>query len=414
MSFYSNFVKTNKSPRDKWKDGLQALVEREFSNASTYYEDIEEETEFGSLKFKPMNIRVNTLVDAKTGQRVNDDYKKLIFSDLDYRPDIGTRYRFDNNIWIVFSTDNIKTDTSAVYVRRCNNTMNTQDCYGNIHKEPCYIDYKVTENQIFRNYSIDVPSGRIWIQCQLNQYTENINVNDRFIFGNDVYKVRERSRFDRRYTFEDKSVHYISFYADYDNLNENDNVELGVANYRYYNYHIESVNNIKNVVGFSDKIKATVYLDDETVEEEIVWSSDNTEIANITPDGSFSLNGVGKCMFTGVMKNKESVSVKVPVVVEEVLSDFYTTVLSPTTEYIKLNQTEEYSVYEYNNGVMTDTKFDIQCLDVPKRNYRFETDGNNFSITNLKPCDDTLLKVVYTNLRTSEKKYLLVELGGIV
>lgn len=414
MSFYGNFVKSNKSPREKWKDGLQALVDREFANASTYYEDVEEEIGFGTLKFKPINMRVNTLVDAKTGQRINDDYKKLIFPDLDYHPEIGTRYKFDNNIWIVYSTDNIKTDTSAVYVRRCNNTMNMQDEYGNIHREPCYIDYKVTENQIFRNYSIDVPSGRIWIQCQLNDYTKNINVNNRFIFGSDAYKIRERSRFDRRYTFEDSSVRYISFYADYDNLDANDNIELGIANYKEYNYHIESMNSIENIVGFSDNVIATVYLNDEVVNENIIWESDNTEIAEITLEGKFTLKRAGECSFIGKMANKETVVTKISVSVKESLVDSYKTILNPTTDYIKLNQTEFYSVYEYNNYVLTDTKFDIKCYDVPNRNYRFESDGNNFQITNLKTCNDTLLRVVYTNNRTLESKIFLIELGGIV
>lgn len=414
MSYYSNFVMTNKNPKQKWKDGLQALVDKEFTNASSFTEDVEEEIEFGSLEFKPINVRVNSLVDAKTGQRINDDYKKIIFPDLDYQPVIGTRYRFDNNIWVVFSTDNVKTDTSAVYVRRCNNTMNTQDKYGNIHREPCYIDYKVTENQLFRNYSIDIPSGRIWIQCQLNEYTKDINVNSRFIFGGDAYKVRERSRFDRRNTFENETIYFISFYADYDNLGEDDNVELEIANYKEYNYHIESVNIIKNTIGFSDKISPTVYLDDEVVEEKIIWESSDSEIAEITLDGIFTFKSVGECTFIGKMENKPTVDIVVSVVVEETLSDSYTTTLSPTTNYIRLNQTEYYSVYEYNNYILTDTKFNIECFDVPKRNYKFESDGNNFRITNLKSCEDTLLKVVYTNLRTLESKVLLVELGGIV
>lgn len=114
------------------------------------------------------------------------------------------------------------------------------------------------------------------------------------------------------------------------------------------------------------------------------------------------------------MENKPTVDTVVRVMVEETLSDSYTTVLSPTTNYIRLNQTEYYSVHEYNNYILTDTKFNIECLDVPKRNYKFESDGNNFRITNLKSCEDTLLKVVYTNLRTLESKVLLVELGGIV
>lgn len=415
MSFYDNFVKTNKSPKEQWKDGLQELVNQQFTNASTFYTDVEEEIEFGTLEFKKINVRVNTLVDAKTGQRINDDYKKIIFPDLNYHPDIGTRYRFDDNIWIVFSADNIKTDTSAVYVRRCNNTMNTQDEYGNIHKEPCYIDYKVTENQIFRNYSIDVPSGRIYVQCQLNQYTKDINVNDRFIFGSDPYKVRQRSKFDRRNTFDDKSAKYVSFYADYDNLDENDNIKLGIANYREYYYHIESVESIRNIVGFSDNIIATVYLDDEAKpEEKIVWESDNLDVAQITEDGNFTLVNTGSCTFTGRMANKNTVTTTINVIVEESLPDSYVTILTPTTDYIRLNQTEHYSVYEYNNYNITDTKFDIKCYDIPQRNYKFNTDGNNFEITNLKTCDDILLRVVYTNLRTQKSKTLYVELGGIM
>lgn len=414
MSYYDNFVKTNKSPREKWKEGLQAFVDRGFENASTYYEDIEEEVEFGSLEFKPMNIRVNSLVDAKTGQRVNDDYKKLIFPVLDYHPELGTRYRFDDNIWICYSTDNIKTDTAAIYVRRCNNTMNTQDKYGNIHEEPCYIDYKVTENQVFRNYSIDVPSGRIQIQVQLNEWTKNINVNDRFIFGDDAYKIRERSRFDRRNTFSKDSVRYISFYADYDNLSPDDNIDLGVANYVVYNYVIRAPKLIENVVGFTNKISASVYLDNDDTNEEVVWSTSNSEIADITSDGVYTLKAPGSCTFTGVMKNKTDVTATVQVVVTDVHEETYITILSPTTNYIRLNKTEHYSVFEYKNSVVTDTKFEISCHDVPQKYYKFSCDDNHFEITNMKTCEDILLRVVYKNLRTSEENTLLVELGGIV
>lgn len=414
MSYYDNFVKTNKNPREKWKEGLQAFVDRGFENASTYYEDVEEETKFGSLEFEPMNVRVNSLVDAKTGQRVNDDYKKLIFPDLDYHPELGTRYRFDDNIWICYSTDNIKTDTAAIYVRRCNNTMNTQDEYGNIHEEPCYIDYKVTENQVFRNYSIDVPSGRIQIQVQLNDWTKNINVNDRFIFGDDAYKIRERSRFDRRNTFSKDSVRYISFYADYDNLSPDDNIDLGVANYRVYNYTIRATSSIDNIVGFSEKIRASVYLDNNDTDEEIEWSSTYPDIADITSDGVFSLKKPGSCSFVGVMKNKKDVRTMVSVVVRDGHKEEYTTVLTPSTNYIRLNQSERYSIVEYKNLVPTDTKFEIKCYDVPHKYYRFTSDDNHFEIKNMKSCEDILLRVVYKNLRTNEENTLLVELGGII
>ena len=153
MAYYDSFIAINKSPRESYKEQLQEVVNQLFINAPTYYEDVEEEDSFGSQTYHKINVRVNNLVDAKTGQRVNDDFKKLIFEDIHYMPPIGTRYKFNNNIWIVFSTDNVKTDTASVYVRRCNNTLNTQDEYGNIHQEPCYVDYSLTETQIFKEYS---------------------------------------------------------------------------------------------------------------------------------------------------------------------------------------------------------------------------------------------------------------------
>ena len=88
--------------------------------------------------------------------------------------------------------------------------------------------------------------------------------------------------------------------------------------------------------------------------------------------------------------------------------------LFPETSYICLNETIDYTVYEYKNGQLIDTKFEIECFDVPQKNYYFVTDGNHFSITNLKSTNDILLKVKYTNTRTKESRYILIELGGIV
>lgn len=412
MRYFDTFISSTKEPKDIWKESLQEFVDKSFENASTYYE-VEEEKFFGSLKFKKLKVRVTSLVDAKTGQRINDDYKKITFSDLNYRPEIGTRYKFDNNIWITFSTDNIKTDTSAVYVRRCNNTINSQDKYGNIHQEPCYIDYKITENQIFRNYSIDVPSGRIWVQCQLNEHTKDLNVNDRFIFSGDAYRIRERNKFDRRYTFEKDSSHFISFYADYDNIASDDNLELSVANYKTYNYFIKVPNSIQNIIGFSDKILYDVYLNQDIVKEEVIWKSTNPTVATIDNDGKFELISSGECYFKVEMKNKPEIKASIFVKVEEIIEDIYEDILSPMTDYIRLNGTEFYSIYEYKNYAITDTKFEVQCFDVPTKHYRFSSDGNNFYIKNIKPCEDILLKVAYTNQRTLQTRYLLVELGGI-
>lgn len=414
MNYYDTFIYSYVSPSKKWRDGLQYFVDKEFDNASTYYEDVEEEIDFGSLVFKPIRVRVTTIVDAKTGQRVNDDYKKLIFPDLSYNPTLGTRYRFENNIWITFSTDNIKTDTSSVYIRRCNNVMKIQDRYGNIHVEPIYIDYKVTENQIFKNYTMDVPSGRIWFQCQKNKYTKDININDRFMFGNDVYKVRERSRFDRRFTFDENSSYTISYYADYDNKSDADNEVIGIANYKVYNYHIEAIESISNIVGYEDKLNVSVYLDDNLIEEDLVFQSTDESIATIDEDGNYKFLNEGKCQFICQMKNKIDVSHIINISVEKEIIKEYNDVLLPEIDTIKLNETVEYTIYEYLNGKETDTGFTITAKGLTKKNYIIEfVNENTFRITNLKPSQQNL-EISCVNKRNDNITKAIIRLGGMI
>lgn len=430
MSYFDTFVKSSKNPKEKWKDGLQELVNKSFENASTYQTDVEVEIGFGILEFEPIICRVTTIIDAKTGQRVNDDYKKLIFPDLDYLPKLGTRYRFENNIWLVINTDDIKTDTAAVYVRRCNNTMNFQDKYGNIHKEPCYIDYKVTENQLFREYSMDVASGRIMIQCQKNSWTTPIDINDRFVFGDDLYKIRNRARFDRTETFDNDSNTMVTYYADYDNEANYDNVYLGVADYKEYNYRIETIDQITNMFDFSGKIDWAVYCNDDLVDEPVFWESTDPNIAKIDPyTGVFEFLSVGNCSFIVTMINKQDVKKSIEIEVVTSMKILPEVVIEPNNIVkIPINNSVKYTVYEYINGDKTDSTFNILTSGLGTEYYHIETDGdestgsNVFIITSMKPNRTNLLKVTCVNRvpRENEQgqiaykaKEILIEMGGI-
>ena len=413
MSYYNSFVRINNPPSKEYREFYQELVNYSFENASTYYSDIGVEVEFGTLDFKPCDARITTLVDAKTGQRVNDDFKKLIFKDLSYNPLIGTRFNFEDNVWIVFSTDNIRTDSSSVYIRRCNNTINIQDKYGNIHTEPCFIDYSVTETQPFRNTNIDVPNGRISVQCQLNVWTKNIGVNSRIMFGGSTYKIRELHKYNRAFTFKDDSRCLVAFYADYDEIAPDDNVELNIANYKCINYIINIPKTINTSIGKSEKIDSSVVLDGEIVNEDLVWESTNNLVAKVDKDGVYTAIDSGECEIIASLKgNPYFCSVcDVSVSDEDIVE--YEDVITPNIRRIKINSTQEYSIYEYKNGARQDTKFDIVCCDMPKSNYRFESDGNNFYIQNLKHTEDYILRVICTNQRTNEEHTFYIEFGGL-
>jgi len=244
MAYYDNFLAASVPPSKKWRNQLQDTVDKQFINASTWYDDIWEEKAFGSnslekivtdeavLKnlFTKIDCRINSLVDAKSGQRVNDDYKKLIYKNLDYQPKLGQRYYFDKNIWIIYSVDSIRADSSSSYIRRCNNTINTVLEDGSIHIEPCYIDYKITESQIQHKDNIDTPDSRIEVICQNNSYTSKYKINTRIMFNGSVYKIRQFVNFINSETFNNNSCYVLKFYADYENTNETDDLQQNIAN----------------------------------------------------------------------------------------------------------------------------------------------------------------------------------------
>lgn len=415
MAFYDNFVKSTVTPKQYWIEQLQEMVSEQFDNASTIQYDIEEEDSFGSMTFHPVECRITTLVDAKTGQRVNDDYKKIIYKDLTKNPDLGTRYRFDNNIWMVFSTDNIKTPTSSAYLRRCNNVITTEDKYGNIHQEPCYIDYKITETQLFKEYTMDVPAGRISVIVQNNKYTSDIAINKRYIFNGNVYKVREMNKFDRNYTFNKDSATTISFYADVDAINPADRFDIDVADYFVPAYKVNSDTEIENIAGYSNTISAFVtFVNDEVVDEPLYFESTDITVCRVNQyNGNFELVGVGQCEIYCRMFNNPNIYSIIKVIVAENIPDEVIDIIEPKVNYIKLNQPQTYYIYSYKNNKKLNTKFDIKAYDVPDNYFTMECTDNSFTILYTRYYEDGLLKIICTNLDNNEQTEFLIELGGV-
>lgn len=80
VRFYDGFLNVNKSPAQKWRDNLQDIVDKQFENASTFWDDIYEEVNFGtdrleeivkspenSCELRKISARITTLIDAKSG-----------------------------------------------------------------------------------------------------------------------------------------------------------------------------------------------------------------------------------------------------------------------------------------------------------------------------------------------------------
>lgn len=417
MAFFTNFLFTNGArPKDFWKEQLQELVNDSFENASSVQYDVEEEDAFGTLTFHPILCRITTLVDAKTGQRVNDDYRNIIFDDLSKKPELGSRYRFDDNIWMVFSTDNIKVDTSNAYLRRCNNVITTEDKYGNIHQEPCYIDYKITETQFFKEWTMDVPQGRIQVTCQLNEHTKNLGINDRYIFNDSVYRVRNVSKFDRQSTFKENTVPTISFYAEVDNINTADRFDINVADYFEPKYKVTTKDYLEYYVGKNGKMPCQVMFGDDVLsfeDEPVLYESSDISICKVNQyNGLYECLKVGECDIYCKLYHNPNIFSKIRLNVTSVEDKPNKVIIEPNDNYIRLNQSITYSVYEYHGNDRTDTTFTFEAFDVPVNCFDIKTSDNTFTIK-YNRLNDGVLKIVCTNNTTKEKTDFYIELGGV-
>lgn len=415
MSYYDTFLYASLEPKYELERTMQQSVSSQFFDSVSYWEDIEEEIEFGTQQYRSIKARITNVIDYTTGDRIGDDYKKIMFEDLNYKPLLGSRYKFDDNVWIVYFTNNIKSLTSSALLRRCNNLLCFQDKYGNVHREPCYIDNKPTRSGVEETKDMIVPNNKIILSYQLNQWTNDIDINSRFLFGRDAFKIVGRMGYNKTNTFDDNSKLLARCYLDFDNLNEYDNIELQVANYFVPNYSIHIEGNYFGAIGDTGTAQCFVTLSNATVDEPVVWQSTDETVATITPEGVYEYISQGNCEFIATMVNNESIVSSIPVKVDETPISVYSVRLTPNINYLLLNQKVDYAFYQYNNNVQTSEMFTFTCSGLPEREYKFEViDGNHFSITCIIQDQSRKLTVQCQSVNNPQDIYTYqFEMGGV-
>lgn len=219
--------------REYYEQNLLDKINDTYQYASNTY-SIGKETSFGSLSFNPVLCRVCHAIDPKTGKNLGDDFKDLKFFTLDPKRIMGERYEFENSIWITTNTDNYHYSTQSAIIRRCNNTLNYINSNGDIVREPCIVGYSIKYANIYYNTAVEIPQGTISITLQNNENTKNIQINDRFILGSSVFKVKNVTDYLRSDTYIFGSVPIIELEVYMDAISPDDNFDLGIAGMSKY------------------------------------------------------------------------------------------------------------------------------------------------------------------------------------
>lgn len=399
----------NKNPKQEYLDLFQESLRDQFYNTWDVH-TIEEETSVGSGLYQNVDVRINRVIDASTGDRVGDDFRKLLFQNLEHPTELGWMYQFEDNYWVATNIDKIKSLTTSVTVRRCNNTLRWFDSDGGYYEFPCALGYLIKENRDFLTSGSNIvnPSGMIECYIQSNPVTNRIRPNQRFLFGNSsnwsAWRVEGGgiNNFLNRKTSDNNSASLLilSMSVDYINDQEDDFVN-GVANATSNQYSISlDESSIEGVVGNSISLQAVVYLNGNSISRTVDWSSDDESVATVDSSGTVTFVSNGSANITASLGNNSSVYDVCSVIVSATPQNVYQVIYSPNKTTVFEGENETWSFNIYKDGVIqADTfTFSLNPNSVPSTKYVFiAIDGHSFVIQNLEKHFGDYLTVTATS-----------------
>jgi hypothetical protein len=409
----------NKNSTDYYKNEYQSKLNSEFMTAADAYE-IQEEGEFESGIFTPVNVRVNTVKVSATGEKLGDDFKTLLFQDANHTTGVGYKYYFDDNYWLTTISKYIKSVTNSVVVRRCNNVLRWIDSNGVSQSEPCVIDHLINFSRD-KNSDPILPQGTYHIYAQLNSKTKKIKGNQRFLFGNsdnwECVKVEGGGvrNWLNNQTSNNNSARVLQLITEMNYVNEEtDDVTNGIADaYRNVYQLIISPSAILGNVGDNYQLYPYLTVNNNPTSGSLTYISSKSTTASVSGSGLVSFVKVGSCNITASMKDNEDVNCVVPITISASPVLDYEVRVTPDSGYLLQSNTQIYTAGLYLNGASQTGSFvfSVSGSNVPSSKYELTTiSGSAFSLKNNRMFLDYPLLVNVTS--GSISKQLSIELKG--
>ena len=283
-------------------DTFQSLLNEQFSIATDVF-DIEEEYVFASGSYINTKVRIVSAINSATGQKLPDDYKTILFKDIDHSIMVGKLFYFDQNYWLATNVEKIKNLTASCTVRRCNNVLRWIDVNGNLNQEYCVLDYDFGgyDDNIKKDTPV-TPGKTLSLYCQLNSKTNKIYSGQRFIFGSPngewsaFYILGNAVRnFLNQKTTDNTSGQILYLELGSHAVNpDSDDLVLGIAD-KYKNSYLLSVFPISTSgsIGGSVQIYPTITLNGDPVTKPISYLSSASPIATVSNSGLIDFISTG-------------------------------------------------------------------------------------------------------------------------
>ena len=360
LTFFENGLDNGiiQMPNDYFRDQQQAAIDQNWDCTSAKY-TIKEQEDFGSNVYNDIEVWIDYVVGlGSRGTTNGDDFRQLIFRDINYQVKRGLYYQFDGNTWIVYFSDEYSSLSKDAGVRRCNNVMRIVDPEnGAVFSIPCVIDYDMTSpSQQVSSYII-TPNNHATVMVQGNADTLRLfKLNTRYMFGGRPFKLLAYQN-----ALIDDSISptptllYLDLYLD--ELHANDSIENQLADNGQYQYSIEIDSDDMSLTnGATGSLSASIALNGEEVNRQIVWSSSDNTVVTIDINGNYKVVGINgqSCTITAILEGNSEISSSIQIDVVETESLQAKIMLAPIFDSVRQYDSIDFNIQaSYGSQIYT-------------------------------------------------------------
>ena len=281
------------NPNDYFRELQQAAIDGLFDCTSARY-TVQEQDGIGVYSYHDIDVWLDYIVGTtSSGVKNGIDFTQLMFQDIDHETIQGLYYIFDNNYHISYFYNKYDGLEKALAVRKCNNAMRIVDPEnGSIFSIPCVIDYDMASpSQQVSSYII-TPNNHATVMVQGNEDTLRLfKLNTRYMFNGRPFKLLAyQNALLQDLLNQTPTLLYLDLYLD--EIHDKDDIENGLAYNGEYEYAIQiDAENMELTNGSSGTLSATVTLNGEEVERNVVWTTSDENTVSIDLAGKYTVVG---------------------------------------------------------------------------------------------------------------------------
>lgn len=380
----------NMLPDEYYREMQQSFYDSQWDNSSAVKE-IEEQDFIGSKTFHKIEAWINKVIGTTTTFAKNgEDYRQLIFKNIDKKNIRGIYYKFYDNVWIGDFQNPSEGLVSDTTVRRCNNALRMIDPdNGSIFSIPCVIDYDMTSPSQQTSSYIITPNNHAIVYVQANEDTLRLfKLNTRFMLNGRPFKLLAyQNALYQDINMPKPTVLYLDLYLD--EIHAQDNIEKQLAYNGDWNYQLvtsyETLNVLENEEG---KIDISVLLNDSQIEgKNIKYKSLNPNIVQIDKDGNYNIVGkIGEAttIIAWLDGNKE-VNIQVQFNIQESVQNDPIVIIEPYYEKIRQYETIELEVkVKYGNEIIIPSDISVELNNEASKYLTCSIENSKLRLTCLK------------------------------